>query len=142
MRLWSIHPKYLDTKGLVALWREALLAKHVLEGKTKGYRNHPQLERFKSYVDPQEAINEYLSEIFNEAVARQYKFDKTKFSKSKKQISLTVSHMQMDYEFRHLLIKLKTRDKKLYNSIKNDNAISPHPIFKIIKGPVEPWEKI
>jgi hypothetical protein len=47
MRIWSIHPKYLDIKGLVALWREALLAKHVLEGRTKGYRNHPQLDRFK-----------------------------------------------------------------------------------------------
>ena len=47
MRLWSVHPKYLDSKGLVALWREALLAKQVLEGGTKGYRNHPQLDRFK-----------------------------------------------------------------------------------------------
>jgi hypothetical protein len=40
MRKWSIHPQYLDTKGLEALWREALLAKNVLEVKTKGYRNH------------------------------------------------------------------------------------------------------
>lgn len=23
MRLWSSHPKYLDAKGIVALWREA-----------------------------------------------------------------------------------------------------------------------
>jgi len=38
MRLWTIHPKYLDAKGLVALWRETLLAKHVLEGKTPGYK--------------------------------------------------------------------------------------------------------
>ena len=52
MRLWSIHPKYLDTKGLLAVWREALLAKKVLENKTKGYKNHPQLERFKQQNDP------------------------------------------------------------------------------------------
>ncbi|WP_368086417.1 pyrimidine dimer DNA glycosylase/endonuclease V [Nitrosomonas sp. Nm34] len=26
MRLWSIHPKYLDAKGLLALWREGLQA--------------------------------------------------------------------------------------------------------------------
>ena len=38
MRLWSIHPKYLGTKGLVALWREALLAQKVLQGNTKGYK--------------------------------------------------------------------------------------------------------
>lgn len=37
MRLWSIHPRYLDTKGLVALWRETLLlAQAVLFGNTKG----------------------------------------------------------------------------------------------------------
>jgi len=61
MRIWSLHPKYLDTKGLVELWRETLLAKHVLEGKTKGYKNHPQLNRFKIYSKPLEAINFYLN---------------------------------------------------------------------------------
>jgi len=30
MRLWTIHPKYLDRQGLLALWREALLAQKVL----------------------------------------------------------------------------------------------------------------
>jgi hypothetical protein len=48
MRIWSLHPKYLDAKGLVALWRESLLAKQALESKTKGYKNHPQLNRFKN----------------------------------------------------------------------------------------------
>ena len=43
MRLWSIHPRYLDSMGLVALWREALLAQAVLRGETKGYKFHPQL---------------------------------------------------------------------------------------------------
>jgi hypothetical protein len=33
MRIWSLHPKYLDSKGLVALWRESLLAKNVLRDK-------------------------------------------------------------------------------------------------------------
>ena len=28
MRLWTLHPKYLDAAGLVALWREALLAQN------------------------------------------------------------------------------------------------------------------
>jgi hypothetical protein len=41
MRLWSIHPEYLDAKGLVALWREALLAQNVLQCNTKGYKKHP-----------------------------------------------------------------------------------------------------
>jgi Pyrimidine dimer DNA glycosylase (EC 3.2.2.17)/DNA-(apurinic or apyrimidinic site) lyase (EC 4.2.99.18) len=52
MRLWSIHPKYLDVQGLLGLWREGLLAQKVLLGETKGYRNHPQLIRFKRTSDP------------------------------------------------------------------------------------------
>jgi hypothetical protein len=70
MRIWSLHPKYLDTKGLVALWRETLLAKHVLENKTKGYRNHPQLNRFKTCTNPLHAINYYLSVVHEEAERR------------------------------------------------------------------------
>ena len=27
MRLWSLHPKHLDPQGLVARWREGLLAR-------------------------------------------------------------------------------------------------------------------
>ncbi|GIW62281.1 MAG: hypothetical protein KatS3mg090_0107 [Patescibacteria group bacterium] len=78
MRLWTIHPKYLDSKGLVALWREGLLAKKVLEGKTKGYKNHPQLNRFKTHKKPLEAINSYLFNIYKEAKKRGYNFDKKK----------------------------------------------------------------
>ena len=32
MRLWSLSPRYLDVKGLVAVWREGLLADAVLLG--------------------------------------------------------------------------------------------------------------
>jgi hypothetical protein len=81
MRLWSIHPKYLDAQGLVALWREGLLAKKVLEGKTKGYKNHPQLIRFMGSKYPLEQINIFLGEVYNESLKRGYKFDKAKFEK-------------------------------------------------------------
>lgn len=64
MRLWSIHPKYLDRIGLIALWREAILAQKVLKGETKGYRHHPQLIRFKSHCDPEGAIGKYLLEVW------------------------------------------------------------------------------
>ena len=46
MRIWSLHQQYIETKGLVALWQETFLSKHVLEGQTKGYKNNPQLIRF------------------------------------------------------------------------------------------------
>ena len=97
MRIWSLHPKYLDVKGLVALWRETLLAKHVLEGKTKGYRNHPQLDRFKKSKSPLNAINQYLSEVYKEATNRGYNFDVTKFNPVEKPLKMTVTAGQLNY---------------------------------------------
>ncbi len=78
MRLWTLHPKYPDRQGLLALWREGLLAQAVLLGKTKGYRNHPQLQRFKSHHDPVAAIATYLTEVHREAARRDYRFDEKK----------------------------------------------------------------
>ncbi len=78
MRLWTIHPKYLDARGLVALWRETLLAQKVLQGETKGYRNHLQLIRFKEQTDPVAYVATYLRFIHQEAVSRGYNFDWTK----------------------------------------------------------------
>jgi len=140
MRIWSIHPKYLDSRGLVALWRESLLAKTVLEGKTSGYRNHPQLDRFKTSLNPNEAINQYLSTVYDEALYRNFTFDSGKFSKSLISLSLTVTEGQLMYEFTHLLGKLKSRDVELYERLKSTNSIIPHPLFKVVKGEIEKWE--
>ena len=112
MRIWSLHPKYLDAKGIVALWRETLLAKNVHENKTKGYKHHPQLDRFKKSKVPVAAINLYLSYVYEEAVKRGYNFDKKKFSRSNKRMKLKVMSGQMDYEVKHLLKKLKVRDRR------------------------------
>ncbi|MFH1589086.1 MAG: pyrimidine dimer DNA glycosylase/endonuclease V [archaeon] len=141
MRLWSLHPKYLDSKGLVAVWREGLLAKHVLEGKTKGYKNHPQLNRFKDYKKTLEAINSYLYYIYIESNNRSYSFDgsKVKHLELKKEIKVTKG--QVDYEFKHLLKKLKERDEKKYKEIKDSKKIEVNPIFKVVSGEVEDWER-
>ncbi|MDQ1281813.1 MAG: hypothetical protein QG630_164 [Patescibacteria group bacterium] len=151
MRIWSLHPQYLDTKGLGALWRETLLAKHVLEGKTKGYKNHPQLERFKNHKNPLLAINFYLNEIYLEAKEREYNFDESKFKKlSKKELEglekIFVNDKQVEYEFSHLMNKLKVRDIKRLNEIIKEKQnkkykINLHSIFKIKKGEIETWEK-
>jgi hypothetical protein len=141
MRIWSLHPKYLDTKGLVELWRETLLAKHVLEGKTKGYKNHPQLNRFKIYSKPLEAINFYLNIVYKEAVERGYEFDVSKFKKVKP-LKLIVTNGQMEYERNHLLAKLKTRNPVKYKAVKTVDSFEPHPLFTIVKGSVEDWEVI
>ncbi len=140
MRIWSIHPKYLDTKGLVALWRETLLAKHVLEGKTKGYRNHPQLNRFKQADKPIDSINQYLATVYNEALARNYKFDKEKINWNFEPSVMCVTTGQIKYEIAHLLNKLKIRDKDKFERLTNIEQIDQHPIFKIVKGDIENWE--
>lgn len=143
MRIWSLHPKYLDSKGLVALWRETLLAKNVLLGNTKGYKNHPQLLRFKNSLSPIENIDYYLQIIWEEASERNYAFDSEKFEKQEaipKKIPLT--NGQLVYEMQHLMNKLKIRDKIKYEQNKNLKKIESHPLFAVHQGEIEDWEKV
>ena len=140
MRIWSIHPKYLDSKGLVALWRETLLAKKVLEGKTRGYKNHPQLNRFKENSEPNDSINQYLSEIYQEAKRRGFNFNKEKITWNFKKTKMSVTTGQLKYERQHLLNKLKIRDVIKYNENKSELVFESHPIFKVIKGNIAEWE--
>ena len=140
MRIWSIHPKYLDAKGLVALWRETLLAKNVLEGNTKGYKNHPQLIRFSNSDNPLHLINQYLSAVYQESLTRGYHFNKGKFKVDSHRQTLIVTQGQIEYEIQHLLKKLKTRYFEKYNELINQKNIEPHPLFKIVEGEIEDWE--
>lgn len=142
MRIWSLHPKYLDTKGLVALWRESLLAKKVLEGKTRGYKNHPQLNRFKNSAKPIDNINHYLSVVFEESSERQFSFNKDKLGWKFGREILSVTDEQLAYELKHLLHKLKKRDPPKYREVKKLGLIEPHPLFRVIKGKIEDWEVI
>ena len=142
MRLWSLHPKYLDTKGLVALWREGLLAKRVLEDRTKGYRNHPQLQRFKEQADPVQAIHFYLCKIHEEATKRNYRFDEGKLNWSCASLVIPVTKGQVKFEAIHLSNKLKERDTLKYKEFKSVVNVEVHPIFCLIDGPVESWEII
>jgi hypothetical protein len=140
MRLWSLHPELLDAKGLVALWREALLAKHVLEGKTKGYKNHPQLKRFKEAIRPLDAINQFLSEVFAEALRRNYHFDKEKINTGFTKQTLMVTRGQLEYEMKHLLKKLERRDSEKHKEVTSRKSIAVHPLFEVREGEVEEWE--
>lgn len=143
MRLWSIDPKYLDRIGLVALWREGLLAKKVLEDKTKGYKKHPQLERFNNYPDKIKAIDFYLFQVYKEALARNYSFDLSKIKDFKEELKIPISFGQIQYEFSHLQKKLKDRDGKKYLLNKNQPEILANEIFTINKDilDLESWEK-
>lgn len=140
MRLWSIHPQYLDAKGLVALWRESLLAQNVLLGKTKGYKNHPQLMRFRNTNNPSAAIASYLRAIAEEADGRGYHFDKSKIVDIIFEDKIPVASGQTRYEYKHLLKKLQVRDQNLYAKFKDSTEIELHPLFYMVIGDVEDWE--
>lgn len=140
MRLWSLHPRYLDAKGLVALWREGLLAQKVLQGATRGYRHHPQLTRFRQADDPLGAIARYLHAVADEADRRGYRFDRAKLERRPFAANLTVTRGQLDYEFRHLLAKLERRDHDRYLQWQRLETVELHPLFVQIDGNIEPWE--
>ena len=142
MRLWSIHPEYLDQKGLIALWREALLAKNVLMNHTKGYKNHSQLTRFKNAAHPLHCINQYLEGVYQESLKRGYHFNSEKFSTPSEQATITVNSKQIAFEMQHLLKKLKVRDPERYFSLLKVTEIKSHPLFVIIDGDIESWEII
>lgn len=141
MRLWSLHPSYLDTKGLVALWREALLAKHVLLGLTKAYSHHPQLQRFQSSEDPVTYIHLYLQEVYQEACKRNYRFDASKIDWNISHLKpLTLQRGQLAYEHQHLIQKLKIRDPLRFRTLQAESRLIPHPLFLVIPGDIETWE--
>lgn len=141
MRLWSVHPSYLDSKGLVAVWREGLLALHVLSGKTKGYVNHPQLIRFKKHSQPLEAIVWYLHSIVDEADRRGYSFKREKLPSVTAVKQMAVTKGQLEFEMKHLLEKLSIRDPNQFSLLKDEKIFLTHPIFKLVQGGVEAWEK-
>ncbi len=141
MRLWSIHPKYLDSKGLVALWREGLLAQKVLFGRTKGYKAHPQLARFRASAEPVQIIGCYLHEVLKEATKRGYRFDGSKISRAGACRKILVQRGQIEYEWHHLQKKLRTRAREQHQMNKAVVRPRPHPLFRIVPGGKEPWER-
>jgi len=141
MRLWSIHPRYLDAQGLVALWREALLAKAVLRGETKGYRQHPQLDRFRDCPTPLFAINSYLSGVYAESQARGYEFARDKIGPVRSGIALPVTTGQLEYEWSHLMAKLAIRNPALQRSFAGSDKVACHPLFRRRAGAVASWER-
>ena len=142
MRLWTLHPRYLDGKGLTALWREGLLAQKVLQRKTIGYRRHPQLSRFLSHPRPLAAIATYLAVVLEEAKNRGYRFDDSKIGESRIRKCIDETRGQLLYERNHLGRKLFKRDRRRYFELKNIKEPDPHPVFRIVPGGVREWERI
>ena len=142
MRLWSVHPSYLDSRGLVALWREGLLAQEILLGNTQGYKNHPQLVRFRETANPLGAIASYLRYVADEADGRGYGFDRRKIINRRIHRKIIVTSGQLEYEFCHLLGKLKRRGMKRYQKLKGTKRIRTHPLLHKVRGGIEDWEVV
>ena len=141
MRLWSLHPQYLDAKGVVALWREALLAQAVLEGKTAGYRHHPRLHRFRVQPSSLCAMAAYLRAVQAEAAARGYRFDAGKISASRTTSRIAVTRGQLDFKWHHLMAKLEARAPERWRTMSASDAVEPHPLFRMVSGEVADWER-
>jgi len=142
MRLWTLHPQYLDAQGLVAVWREALLAQKVLLGQTRGYRNHPQLARFRELHDPVAGIASYLAGVHAEALRRGYRFDASKIVLPRWSGQIEATTGQLAYEWTHLCRKLSLRDPARLAEFSNVKMPEAHPLFRIVEGGIAPWEKI
>lgn len=140
MRLWSLHPKHLDRQGLLAAWREGLLAQAVLRGRTRGYRRHPQLDRFRAHARPLAAINAWLWHVLEESRARGYRFDRRKVRRPRRVARIPVRAGQVAHERRHLLGKLKRRDPERYRSTRR-SRVELHPLMRRVRGGREPWER-
>jgi hypothetical protein len=142
MRIWTLHPKYLDSRGLVSLWREALLAQAVLRGQTRGYLAHPQLIRFRAQPDPVGSIADYLIAVHEEAVARGYRFDANKIGVPRVAQQMMESEGQLLYEWQHLKSKLQRRNPDQYAKILEVERPEPHPLFFIVSGGICTWERV
>lgn len=142
MRLWSLHPRCLDARGLVALWREGLLAQKALAGGAHGYRNHPQPERFRSHFAPSDAIASYLHAVCDEAERRGYRFDRSRLPERQPAADpIEVTDGQMEYELGHLLAKLRARNPERFAQLDTLALPEPHPSFVIVSGPIALWER-
>ncbi len=144
MRLWSLHPRYLDWKGLGAAWREGLLGQAIILGRTRGWRNHPQMNRFKAHRDPVAAISFYIQEVHREATRRGYHYDYSKIQNPVEEIEpLDLTSGQLRYELALLSERLGRRDPEWLSKIQEEYGEDPplpHPLFRTVEGDVEPWE--
>lgn len=143
MRLWTVHPRHLDAAGLVALWREGLLAQAVLLGRTRGYTRHPQLQRFRAAADPVACIASYLEVVAGEATSRGYAFDAARIVASGSLAQrIAETKGQLLYEWEHLGRKLGRRSPEWYRDRIAGVRPTAHPLFRIVAGGVRDWERI
>jgi hypothetical protein len=55
---------------------------------------------------------------------------------------IPVTRGQIKYEWDHFMAKLLKRDPQRFIALKSVRTVESHPLFKIIPGGVEAWEKL
>jgi hypothetical protein len=79
--------------------------------------------------------------LHEESENRGYSFNKSKIGAARKPISISVTNGQMNYEWQHLMAKLKQRSPAVYEKWYKCKTIEPHPLFTVYAGEIEEWEK-
>lgn len=151
MRLWSVHPKVLDQKALVACWRESLLAQAVLGGLTRGYQHHPQLQRWRAHETPLAALGGYLAALWWEADRRGYHFNAAKILippphfpqvlPLPTELCMEVTRDQLRFELAHLRAKITQRAPDELSRVAALTDPPCAPSFYLVAGGVADWER-
>ena len=133
-------------KGLVALWREALLAQAVLRRiarreRSVGYANHPQLSRFLAQRLPMASLALYMRTVHEESLKRGCRFQASRIDGAGDCRRIEVTAGQLRFERRHLLAKLKRREPDHCDLLAADPLPVPNPLFKTVPGGVAEWER-
>ena len=79
--------------------------------------------------------------LIDEAAARGYRFDRSKIGPVRGPVRLTVTEGQMEYEWKHLLGKLKSRSPAEYRKWMKIRRPDPHPLFRVRPGAIAEWER-
>lgn len=149
MRLWSLHPSFLDRQGLLGQWREAIQAKNALLNP-----DHPsniwharQLQRFKESPAPMRNIAIFLHVVADEMILRGYHPNVSLIPYYPEKIPhyISVTSGQVDYEIKFLQAKLEKRNPTFLPRLWNIRLLmfnQLNPVFKEVGGDIEPWEKL
>ena len=115
----------------------------MLLGRTRGYKHHPQLQRFRGAADPVAFIAGYLRVVAEEAASRGYAFDAARIVVTSSPVRpIAETKGQLLYEWEHLGRKLARRSPEWYRDRVTGARPSAHPLFRIVAGGVRDWERI
>lgn len=154
MRLWTIHPKYLDGKRLTSQWKEGIQMMHIWKeigenpepAKRLGYVSHPQVRRLSNLLVADSGLislllHQHLTAVHEESVQRSYSFNKKLIDdlapdcKNAPKVYVTMG--QVAYEF----ALMATKNNEWSQKVAIDPYMLCNPIFQVVSGSIESWEK-